>query len=217
MATDSRLPAHTAACPSSAAGERTLPAAQSALVELHPCYSQEAHHFYARMHVAVAPRCNIQCKYCNRKFDCVNESRPGVTSSSLAAMPTLQPFLAAVATSGDGVVNEHFGHAREFQVYRVSQDDIQFMTTWKMDEYCSHDSDCAEAVDRLLPVYKLLEDCEYLLCLRIGPDPVERLAKRGITPIMAYGMIEKALYQVALQHAGQSANAGQSPKEVTNA
>ncbi|MGO9958854.1 MAG: nitrogenase cofactor biosynthesis protein NifB [Solirubrobacteraceae bacterium] len=50
----------------------------------HPCYSQEAHHFYARMHVAVAPACNMQCNYCNRKFDCCNESRPGVTSRLLS-------------------------------------------------------------------------------------------------------------------------------------
>lgn len=49
----------------------------------HPCYSGEAHHKYARIHLPVAPRCNIQCNYCNRKFDCVNESRPGVTSEVL--------------------------------------------------------------------------------------------------------------------------------------
>jgi nitrogen fixation protein NifB len=49
----------------------------------HPCYSEEAHHYFARMHVAVAPACNIQCNYCNRKFDCANESRPGVVSEKL--------------------------------------------------------------------------------------------------------------------------------------
>lgn len=54
-----------------------------ARIEKHPCYSEEAHHHYARMHVAVAPACNIQCNYCNRKFDCANESRPGVVSELL--------------------------------------------------------------------------------------------------------------------------------------
>ena len=49
----------------------------------HPCYSAEAHNKYARIHLPVAPRCNVQCNYCNRKFDCVNESRPGVTSEVL--------------------------------------------------------------------------------------------------------------------------------------
>ena len=52
-------------------------------VKDHPCYSEEAHHYFARMHVAVAPACNIQCNYCNRKYDCANESRPGVVSERL--------------------------------------------------------------------------------------------------------------------------------------
>lgn len=54
-----------------------------ARVAQHPCYSEAAHHHYARMHVAVAPACNIQCNYCNRKYDCANESRPGVVSETL--------------------------------------------------------------------------------------------------------------------------------------
>jgi nitrogen fixation protein NifB len=36
---------------------------------------------HARVHLPVAPKCNIQCNYCNRKYDCVSESRPGVTSA----------------------------------------------------------------------------------------------------------------------------------------
>jgi nitrogen fixation protein NifB len=50
----------------------------------HPCFDESAKHTHARVHLPVAPKCNIQCNYCNRKFDCVNESRPGVTSSVLA-------------------------------------------------------------------------------------------------------------------------------------
>ncbi len=49
----------------------------------HPCFNPHAKEKYARVHLPVAPECNIQCNYCNRKFDCVNESRPGVTSAVL--------------------------------------------------------------------------------------------------------------------------------------
>jgi nitrogen fixation protein NifB len=49
----------------------------------HPCFNKSAHHWFGRVHLPVAPRCNIQCKFCNRRFDCVNESRPGVTSAVL--------------------------------------------------------------------------------------------------------------------------------------
>ncbi|MBF0271826.1 MAG: nitrogenase cofactor biosynthesis protein NifB [Magnetococcales bacterium] len=55
----------------------------NARIEEHPCYSEGASHRYARMHLPVAPACNMQCRYCNRKFDCSNESRPGVVSGVL--------------------------------------------------------------------------------------------------------------------------------------
>jgi nitrogen fixation protein NifB len=60
----------------------------------HPCYSEEAHHYFARMHVAVAPACNIQCNYCNRKYDCANESRPGVVSEKATPDQALRKVIA---------------------------------------------------------------------------------------------------------------------------
>ncbi|TSA42011.1 MAG: nitrogenase cofactor biosynthesis protein NifB, partial [Betaproteobacteria bacterium] len=67
-------------------------------VKNHPCYSEEAHHHYARMHVAVAPACNIQCNYCNRKYDCANESRPGVVSEKLTPEQASKKVLAVAST-----------------------------------------------------------------------------------------------------------------------
>ena len=58
----------------------------------HPCYSFDAHQKFARMHLPVAPYCNISCNYCNRKFDCVNESRPGVTSEILTPQAAQKKF-----------------------------------------------------------------------------------------------------------------------------
>ena len=55
----------------------------TAALAQHPCYDEGAHRKFARMHLPVAPCCNIQCNYCNRKYDCSNESRPGVTSEVL--------------------------------------------------------------------------------------------------------------------------------------
>jgi nitrogen fixation protein NifB len=66
-------------------------------VKNHPCYSEQAHRHYARMHVAVAPKCNIQCNYCNRKYDCANESRPGVVSERLTPEEAVQKTLAVAA------------------------------------------------------------------------------------------------------------------------
>lgn len=49
----------------------------------HPCFSENARHRSGRIHLPVAPKCNMQCNYCNRNFECVNESRPGVSSTIL--------------------------------------------------------------------------------------------------------------------------------------
>ena len=49
----------------------------------HPCFSEGAKHKFGRIHLPVAPNCNMQCNYCDRDFECVNESRPGVTSTVL--------------------------------------------------------------------------------------------------------------------------------------
>ncbi|MEL6489939.1 MAG: nitrogenase cofactor biosynthesis protein NifB [Cyanobacteria bacterium J06621_3] len=70
-------------CGCSSKSDTTISESLKSRIENHPCYSEEAHHHYARMHVAVAPACNIQCNYCNRKYDCANESRPGVVSELL--------------------------------------------------------------------------------------------------------------------------------------
>lgn len=49
----------------------------------HPCFDEAAHFQYGRLHLPIAPCCNIHCRYCERRYDCVHESRPGVTSRVL--------------------------------------------------------------------------------------------------------------------------------------
>ncbi|MDR3173230.1 MAG: radical SAM protein, partial [Treponema sp.] len=49
----------------------------------HPCFNSAARHRAGRIHLPVAEKCNLQCNFCNRKYDCSNESRPGVTSALL--------------------------------------------------------------------------------------------------------------------------------------
>lgn len=80
-------------------------------IEKHPCFSKEAKGKYARVHLPVAPKCNIQCNYCKRDNDCVNESRPGVTSKVLSPEQALtylvklkekMPNLSVVGIAGPG-------------------------------------------------------------------------------------------------------------------
>jgi nitrogen fixation protein NifB len=86
------------------------------IIKVHPCFSEEAHRLFGRVHLPVAPACNIQCRYCVRKFDCANESRPGITSRVLTpdeAVDRVQALIerndrlsvVGIAGPGDPLVN----------------------------------------------------------------------------------------------------------------
>jgi nitrogen fixation protein NifB len=77
----------------------------------HPCFSKDAHKKFGRVHLPVAPRCNIQCNFCNRKYDCMNESRPGVTSTVLTPQQAIaylgdvvakRPEISVMGIAGPG-------------------------------------------------------------------------------------------------------------------
>ncbi len=94
-------------------------------IQEHPCYSEKASHTFGRAHIPVAPKCNIQCNYCVRKFDCVNESRPGVTSEILNPSQALQkikdiiaehPFIKVVGIAGPG---DPLDNEETFETFRL--------------------------------------------------------------------------------------------------
>ena len=77
----------------------------------HPCFSDTARHRFARIHLPIAPDCNVQCNFCRRDYDCVNESRPGVTSTILlphqalhylGQVLALEPQITVVGIAGPG-------------------------------------------------------------------------------------------------------------------
>ena len=45
----------------------------------HPCFNEKIHDKVGRIHIPIAPKCNIQCGFCTRKLD-KKENRPGVAS-----------------------------------------------------------------------------------------------------------------------------------------
>lgn len=77
----------------------------------HPCFNPGAHGLFGRMHLPVAPRCNIACGYCDRRCSCVNESRPGVSADILSPEEACElavraaermPGLAVAGIAGPG-------------------------------------------------------------------------------------------------------------------
>jgi nitrogen fixation protein NifB len=74
----------------------TKEAGLNSIIKTHPCFSEQAHLSFGRIHLPVAPACNIQCRYCIRKFDCANESRPGITSRILSPQEAVERVRALV-------------------------------------------------------------------------------------------------------------------------
>lgn len=67
----------------------------------HPCFDSEARRQFGRIHLPVAPACNVQCNFCDRKYACTNESRPGVTASILSPEDALKYFKKAISERDD--------------------------------------------------------------------------------------------------------------------
>jgi nitrogen fixation protein NifB len=115
------------AYPTAKVGDQEIPwdPEQLRRIQEHPCFSEKACHRFGRMHLAVAPRCNIQCNYCIRDFDCVNETRPGVTSQVLKPEEALQRvdevmeklhYIKVVAVAGPG---EPLFNEETFETFRL--------------------------------------------------------------------------------------------------
>ncbi|MBQ6219242.1 MAG: radical SAM protein [Methanosphaera sp.] len=49
------------------------------VTQAHPCFNEKIHDKVGRIHIPIAPKCNIQCGFCTRKIN-DTENRPGVSS-----------------------------------------------------------------------------------------------------------------------------------------
>ena len=134
----------------------------------------------------------------------MNEKR-NAKSEKVLSKPELntRPVLMAVATSGQGVINVHFGHATEFLIYEASPNGVRFISHRKTELYCSGDDSCGEAETALSRNIRTLEGCEVVLCSKIGYEPWEQLEEAGIQPNGDHGMedIEEAVMAVYLEMA----------------
>ena len=92
-----------------------LPAATS--VSEHPCFNDEAHDRIGRIHLPVAPRCNIQCNYCEHRI-CADIQHPGWAARLLSETEAVDlvrsavierqdcDFVVGVAGPGDALAND---------------------------------------------------------------------------------------------------------------
>jgi nitrogen fixation protein NifB len=119
----------------------------------------------------------------------VEEQRQEKVAAKNAELATLDgemsdiKILVAVATKGGGRINEHFGHAKEFQIYELSSAGSKFVGHRRVDLYCQGgfgDEDSLETVIRAI------NDCTAVFVAKIGGCPKTNLLKAGIEPVEQY-------------------------------
>ena len=96
-------------------------------------------------------------------------------------------ILVAVATKGNRLVNQHFGHATEFQIFEVNGTDVKFIAHRKVDHYCQSGYGEETSLDSII---KSISDCKGVLASKIGLCPQEALRNAGLEPYEAYDIID---------------------------
>jgi nitrogen fixation protein NifB len=121
-----------------------------------------------------------------------------VSSQEIKPKVTTRPVLMAVATKGNGVINEHFGHASEFLIYEASSDGVRFIGHRKTKPYCEGGDSCGEGESALDVTLRVLAGCEVVLCSKVGYEPWGPLEAAGIQPNGEHAMevIEEAILKV---------------------
>lgn len=87
----------------------------SHITKAHPCFNEKIHDKVGRMHIPIAPKCNIQCGFCTRKIN-DTEKRPGVSSCIMTVDEAINHIrdtvgkmpinVIGVAGPGDSLYNE---------------------------------------------------------------------------------------------------------------
>jgi nitrogen fixation protein NifB len=127
------------------------------------------------------------------KVDAQRAAQVAAKKAALAAqgVDDGMKVLLAVATKGNGKVNEHFGHAHEFQIYEVSATGTAFIGHRRVDHYCQG----SWGEEDVLPsIVTAINDCHAVLVAKIGACPRDELKEAGIDPVEKYAheFIEKA-------------------------
>jgi len=114
--------------------------------------------------------------------------RTNVETLDATSVQNSPKALVAVATKGGGVVNQHFGHAKEFQIYEVDGNEARFVGHRKIDHFCQSGYGEKATLEKIIEV---IADCKAVLVSKMGESPKEKLQQAGIQTVEAYDVIEK--------------------------
>lgn len=103
----------------------------------------------------------------------------------------------AVASKSGSIVDTHFGHALEFQIYDYDAGDVIYVERRAVPKYCKGSDDCDDEGVGIDNIIKALYDCQGVISMRIGAEPSKKLRGLGIEPFMMYDRVESGVQAAA--------------------
>lgn len=100
----------------------------------------------------------------------------------------------AIATKSGNIIDEHFGHAKDFKIYEVKGHECVYLESRNVDNYCQGGYSDDSALPKIL---ETIHDCAAVFVARIGNGPAEKLQRVGIEAVSDYpwSEIEEAIRQ----------------------
>ena len=102
-------------------------------------------------------------------------------------------MLIAVTSKTGSEVDQHFGHAEKFRIFKYRKGDPVQVSVVEVEKYCSFDPDHPLRHAQLNGIVEALKDCKAVVTAMIGELPKQEMEKAGFKVISAEGPLEPAL------------------------
>jgi predicted Fe-Mo cluster-binding NifX family protein len=102
-------------------------------------------------------------------------------------------MLIAVASKSGIEIDQHFGHAETFRIFKYRKGNPLQVGEVKVEKYCSFDPEHPFRHRQFDGIAKALKDCKAVVTAMIGELPKQELEKLGFKVVSMTGPIESAL------------------------
>jgi predicted Fe-Mo cluster-binding NifX family protein len=146
------------------------------------------------------------CKQCRADAigtlgdDCSAEFREGSTKENTKQKlnKTNSSYTFAVVSRNGLTIDEHFGHAKEFHIYKYDNKQILLIEKRPVEVGTGSYENCDEEKDTLDKIIKTIEDCDAVLVTRIGEIPKKLLEDKGKKVIETCGTVAEEILKLVV-------------------
>lgn len=115
---------------------------------------------------------------------------PSKGTGTAEAPETILRF--AVCSKSRKLTDQHFGHATKFYIYDYIDGVTTFIEARPIEQYC-HGGGEDEEAGRIYKLIRTIEDCNCVICMRMGICPLEALEEKNIKTYTTYNLIEDGI------------------------